>query len=382
MDKVLIDTAIIEIKAGNGGDGLSSFLREKYNDHGGPDGGDGGNGGSVYFIVDNNTATLMDFRAKYFYNAQKGEGGKKKNMFGAKGEDMYIKVPQGTLIYKLLEGQDEALIADLTKVGEIYLVCKGGRGGKGNYRFRSSTNQAPTKFVKGTLGEHKKVKLEIKLIADIGLIGMPNAGKSTLINHLTNSHAKVANYPFTTITPNLGVWNLARSLSAQAGKTLIIADIPGLIEGASLGKGLGDEFLKHIERTKVIIHIIDPLLGFENSPDLAKNSANSYKILKKELGEYKGKYTDLTKKPEIVVINKIDVTEVNEALPEILKEFQKIGIKAYGISAVTGAGIQALSKEVMQTLKKSPPHEFKVIRLAKKYTIDNIPNRRMVFRGR
>lgn len=376
MDRVLIDTAIIEIKAGNGGDGLSSFLREKYNDHGGPDGGDGGDGGSVYFIVDNNTATLMDFRAKYFYNAQRGEGGKKKNMFGASGYDLYIKVPQGTLLYQLLEGAEEVLIADLTEVGEIYLICKGGRGGKGNYRFRSSTNQAPTKFVRGTLGELKKIKLEIKLIADIGLVGMPNAGKSTLINHLTNSNAKVANYPFTTITPNLGVWNLSR------GKTLIIADIPGLIEGASLGKGLGDEFLKHIERTKVIIHIIDPLLDFEKPEDLARKSIESYKILRTELKEYEGKYTDLTKKPEIVVINKIDVTEVNEALPEIIEAFSKIGVKAHGISAVTGAGIQALSKEVMQTLKKSPSHEFNVIKLAKKYTIDNIPNKRMVFRGR
>src|SRR3989304_10444357 len=162
---------------------------------------------------------------------------------------------------------------------------------------------------------------------------MPNAGKSTLINHLTNSNAKVANYPFTTLTPNLGVWNLF-------DKNLIIADIPGLIEGASVGKGLGDEFLKHIERTKVIVHIIDPL---------EKDALESYKILRNELKEYKGKYTDLTTKPEIVVINKIDVTEVNQALPAILKEFQKIGIKAYGISAVTGAGIQALGKEVMQT---------------------------------
>ena len=373
MERILIDTAIIEIKAGNGGDGLSSFLHEKYNDHGGPDGGDGGNGGSVYFIVDNNTATLMDFRAKYFYNAQKGEGGKKKNMFGASGEDMYIKVPQGSLIYQLSEGREETLIADLTEVAETYLVCKGGRGGKGNFRFRSSTNQAPTKFIKGTLGEHKKIKVEIKLIADIGLVGMPNAGKSTLINHLTNSNAKVASYPFTTITPNLGVWNLAKDLPAQSGKTLIIADIPGLIEGASQGKGLGDEFLKHIERTKVIVHIIDPL---------EKDALESYKILRNELKEYKGKYTDLTTKPEIVAINKIDVTEVNQALPAILKEFQKIGIKAYGISAVTGAGIQALGKEVMQTLKNSPSHEFKVVKLAKTYTIDNIPNKRMVFRGR
>ncbi|HXK52961.1 MAG TPA: GTPase ObgE, partial [bacterium] len=303
----MIDTAVIKVKAGKGGDGKVSFRREKYIPKGGPDGGDGGDGGNVYLITDHNMATLLDFKSKPTYEGQNGEAGGSVQMSGAKGEDLYIKVPEGTLVYEILPDRKILLVDMVAQEDEsqkVFLLARGGKGGKGNTRFKSSTNRTPIQFTKGTLGDEKDIQLEVKLVADIGLVGKPNAGKSTLINKLTNANAKTASYPFTTLTPNLGTALL------KSGQNVIIADIPGLIEGASSGKGLGDDFLRHIERTRVICHVIDPLDGVVFDPDsyddgkdfskiVASNAVGCYKTIRQELSEYE---SDLTSKPELVVV--------------------------------------------------------------------------------
>jgi GTPase len=376
----MIDVATIKIRAGDGGSGIASFRREKFVPLGGPDGGDGGDGGSVYFVADHNKATLLDFRAKPVYSAQKGDPGGKKKMTGKDGDDLYVKVPVGTLVYQV-DGSGEILIGDMVEDGQTLLVAKGGRGGKGNYRFKSSVNQAPEQFTKGTEGEVKEIRLEIKLMADIGLVGMPNAGKSTLINQLTRANAKVADYPFTTLTPNLG------TMSLRSGKTVIVADIPGLIEGASEGKGLGDEFLRHIERTRVLVHLVDVFPGSEGSegpegpeeeswPDFA---LKRYDVIRRELEDYS---TELLEKPEVVVINKTDITEVSENLDKIVRKFKSArGIEVLGISAATGDGIDSLRVRVEEELEKIPDKKHYVAKKpVKLYTIDNLPNRRVVFR--
>ena len=373
----MIDSAEIKIKAGNGGDGKVSFRREKFIPRGGPDGGDGGNGGSVIFIGDTNMATLADFRAKKSYFATSGGAGGKKKMSGECASDLYIKLPLGTLIFEKKSDRD-VLVGDITKDGQEILAARGGIGGKGNFHFKSSTNRTPMQFTPGTIGEEKVVRLEIKVLADIGLVGFPNAGKSTLINKLTNSNAKVANYPFTTISPNLGVCHL------KDGRDVVIADIPGLIEGASIGKGLGDEFLKHIERTRFIMHIIDPLTDLElnieqkdYSKMIAKNSLEKYETIRNELSSYG---SNLDKKYEIVLINKIDVTEVKNSLDEINSVFSKKGINVLGISAVSGEGIEELLKVVSENLDKYKRIDsFDVAEVVKIYTLDNLPNKRMVF---
>lgn len=385
MRNILIDTATIKLKAGNGGDGRVSFRREKFIPRGGPDGGDGGNGGHVYFEADNNMGTLMDFRAKPFYEAENGESGGKKKMYGGAGEELIIKVPVGTLVYEL-KGKNEILVSDLNESGKRFLIALGGVAGKGNFRFKSSTNRTPMQYTEGTKGEVKEIRLEVKLIADIGLVGAPNAGKSTLLNKLTKASAKVASYPFTTLSPNLGTYTL------KNGKTIIIADIPGLIEGASEGKGLGDDFLRHVERTRLLIHLIDPMsLTFESGVeagsddadlDLAANSFRTYKMLKKELVDYGGGLED---KGEVIAINKVDLTEVADSLGDTKKVFEKeLGdVKVFGISAATGEGIEALMNEVMKRLDELPEKVvFEEATPVKLYTIDNLPNSRIVFRDR
>ena len=293
----MVDTAVIKIKAGKGGDGHVSFRREKFIAKGGPDGGDGGNGGSIYFVADENLSTLLDFHSKPRYEALDGVVGGKKKCSGSNSEDLLIRVPVGTLVYEQRKEEvysetatltersaDDLLVADLTTHGEKFLIARGGKGGRGNVHFKSSTNQTPMQYTPGTLGEEKLIRLEVKMVADVGLIGMPNAGKSTILNHLTNSNAKVANYPFTTLSPNLGAYTL------RNGTIIILADIPGLIEGAADGKGLGDDFLRHVERTRILVHVVD---GF------TENAWNSYEVIRNELKQY-GK--GLEAKPEIVVI--------------------------------------------------------------------------------
>lgn len=375
MNYGMIDTALITVKAGSGGDGRVSFRREKYVPKGGPDGGNGGKGGDVYFEADPSLATLMDFRSKVDYRALDGEEGGKKLMQGASSKDLIIKVPVGTLVYELKDSGED-LVADLTMPGQKFLIARGGRGGKGNATFKSSINQAPRQFTKGEKGDYKKIKLEVKLIADVGLVGFPNAGKSTLINSLAGINVKVANYLFTTLKPNLGVVNL------KNGDTAIIADIPGLIEGASKGRGLGDDFLKHIERTRIIIHVIDPTNNLYNysSDLLVSNSLSQYRIIRRELMNYKSRLTSLSEKKEIIAINKIDLTELRDASADIKSAFTEEGLDVVFISAYTGENLELLLEKVMILLNEIPKESFEIEqKIYKKFDIENLPNRKFVF---
>ena len=317
-----LDQAKIYIKAGNGGSGSASFRREKFVEYGGPDGGDGGDGGSIIVQSDRNLNTLIDFRYAQHFKAHHGKSGSKRNKTGANGEDLILKVPMGTQIY---EEDNNTLIYDFTKNKEKYLVATGGKGGLGNVRFKSSTNRAPRKKTNGKLGEEFWIWLQLKVIADIGIIGKPNAGKSSLLAALTRAKPKIANYPFTTINPNLGV-------SYYGGKEITLADIPGLVEGAHKGVGLGDKFLRHIERCKILLHLIDL-----TEDDLL----NSYKKIKLELSNYD---KNLIKKKEIIFFNKSDLLEINE-INEKLKDFKKkINTKYEIISVYLNKDIQKIKK--------------------------------------
>ena len=314
-----LDQAKIYIKAGNGGSGSASFRREKFVEYGGPDGGDGG---SIIVQSDRNLNTLIDFRYAQHFKAQHGKPGSKRNKTGANGEDLILKVPLGTQLY---EEDNNTLIYDFTKNKEKYLVASGGKGGLGNVRFKSSTNRAPRKKTNGKLGEEFWIWLQLKVIADIGIIGKPNAGKSSLLAALTRAKPKIANYPFTTINPNLGV-------SYYGGKEITLADIPGLVEGAHKGVGLGDKFLRHIERCKILLHLIDL-----SEDDLL----NSYKKIKSELSNYD---KDLIKKKEIIFFNKSDLLDENE-INEKLKEFKKkIKTKYEIVSVYSNKDLQKIKK--------------------------------------
>ena len=317
-----LDQAKIYIKAGNGGSGSASFRREKFVEFGGPDGGDGGDGGSIIVQSDRNLNTLIDFRYAQHFKAPHGKHGSKRNKTGANGEDLILKVPLGTQLY---EEDNNTLIYDFTKNKEKYLVASGGKGGFGNVRFKSSTNRAPRKKTNGKLGEEFWIWLQLKVIADIGIIGKPNAGKSSLLAALTRAKPKIANYPFTTINPNLGV-------SYYGGKEITLADIPGLVEGAHKGVGLGDKFLRHIERCKILLHLIDLQ---------EDNLFNSYNKIKLELSNYD---KNLTKKREIIFFNKSDLLEDNE-IDKKLKEFKnKIKTKYEVISVYSNKDVQKIKK--------------------------------------
>ncbi len=375
----MIDTVNIKIKSGKGGDGRVSFLREKYKPKGGPDGGDGGKGGDVILQADENYHTLRDFRSKPNLEAQRGEGGKMNNMFGKNGEDIIIKIPVGTLVYELRAGE-EVLVGDFNIHNQTMIVAKGGVGGKGNFRFRSSMNQTPTQFTYGGPSVIKELKLEIKLVADVGIIGLPNAGKSTLINQLTKAAAKIGNYPFTTLEPNLGV-------AIVNNRRIAFADIPGLIEGASEGKGLGDEFLRHVERNKVLLHLIDPLFDAENSglidysldENISINVLKNYEIIRNELKSFKSKYVELDTKREIVVINKMDITEVRENQEKIKEVFSQLGIEVYFISAFTGEGVQEVLKKLAEIVENSEEIVFERKKPVKIIHIEDLKNRRFVY---
>ena len=295
-----LDQVKIYIKAGNGGDGSPSFRREKFIEFGGPDGGDGGKGGSVILKAEQNLNTLIDFRYQQHHKAKRGENGAGQNRTGKSGEDLILKVPLGTQVF---EEDNKTLIYDFTKISEEFTAAAGGKGGLGNTRFKSSTNRAPRKFTKGTQGEEFTIWLQLKTIADIGIIGLPNAGKSSLLASVTNANPKIANYQFTTLNPNLGV-------ASYDDKEITIADIPGLVEGAHKGTGLGIQFLKHIERCKSLLHLIDI-----TSEDLKK----SYQQVKNELKKYSNK---LIKKKELIVLNKIDLINEKE-VNHIIKDFKK-----------------------------------------------------------
>ena len=295
-----LDQVKIYVKAGNGGDGSPSFRREKFIEYGGPDGGDGGKGGSIILKSEKNLNTLIDFRYQQHHKAERGENGMGQNRTGKSGEDLILKVPLGTQIF---EEDNKTLLYDFTKIGEEFIVASGGKGGLGNTRFKSSTNRAPKKFTKGAIGEEFTIWLQLKTIADIGIIGLPNAGKSSLLAAITNATPKIANYEFTTLNPNLGV-------VTYDNKEITIADIPGLIEGAHEGTGLGTKFLKHIERCKSILHLID----ITN-----ENLNKSYNQVKNELKNYS---SQLIKKKELIILNKIDLMN-EETTKKIVKEFSK-----------------------------------------------------------
>ena len=295
-----LDQVKIYVKAGNGGDGSPSFRREKFIEYGGPDGGDGGKGGSIILKSEQNLNTLIDYRYQQHHKAERGENGMGQNRTGKSGEDLVLKVPLGTQVF---EEDNKTLIYDFTKQGEKFVAAAGGKGGLGNTRFKSSTNRAPRKFTKGTSGEEFTIWLQLKTIADIGIIGLPNAGKSSLLASITNATPKIANYQFTTLNPNLGV-------ASYDDKEITIADIPGLIEGAHEGTGLGIQFLKHIERCKTILHLIDITVN-----DIEK----AYNQVKNELLSYS---PELLKKKEIIVLNKVDLVE-EKFVKEIVSDFSK-----------------------------------------------------------
>ena len=329
---MFIDIAKIELKAGKGGDGCVSFRREKYEPDGGPYGGDGGDGGSVIFISDEGVRTLMDFRYKKHYFAQNGENGKTKKQYGKKGEDLIVKVPVGTLIKDF---ETNRVIHDFKVKDDEFIVAKGGRGGKGNARFATSTRQAPRFAQPGTKGEERTIKLELKLIADVGLVGLPNVGKSSLLSVLSDAKPKIANYHFTTLEPNLGVCRV------EENKSFVIADIPGLIEGASEGIGLGFEFLKHVERTRLLVHVLD-VSGIEG-----RDPIEDYNTIYKELELYN---ENIKNKKEIIVANKIDLLTSDENLKRVKEYFKDRTVLE--ISAVTQMGVKELKYKIFDELSK------------------------------
>jgi GTP-binding protein len=334
--EMFIDEAKIQVKAGNGGNGCLSFRREKFVPKGGPDGGDGGKGASVYFHAVENLDTLLDFAGKHHWRAQNGQPGSGNNKHGANGRDLVIKVPAGTLIY---DDDLNLLLKDLNEAGLKVCICRGGKGGKGNKAFATPTNQTPRYAEPGKEGQQRNIKLELKLIADVGLVGMPNAGKSTLISRCSKARPKIADYPFTTTEPVLGIVELSDF------RRFVMADIPGLIEGAHNGTGLGFEFLRHIERTRIIVHILD-IMPTDNS-----KPAENYKLLRRELALYS---KALAKKTEIIVANKIDLDPDGKIVKNLGKKLKK---KIHPISAVTGEGIKELVEFLWQKLKKTKTPE-------------------------
>jgi GTP-binding protein len=330
------DQVVIHVKSGKGGDGMVHFHREKFVPRGGPDGGDGGKGGDVIFEVKSTLNTLASFRQNQKFRAEDGIKGGPSQMSGRYGDDLILYVPPGTVIFDADTGE---LLGDLTKPGEKLTVLKGGRGGRGNQHFATSRNQVPRTAEKGEPAQEKRVRLELKLIADIGLIGVPNAGKSTLLTVLTNARPKIAPYPFTTLEPNLGVANI------DINTTVVLADIPGLIEGASQGAGLGHDFLRHIQRTRVLIHLLD---------GLSEDPVADYSQINSELSLFD---PNLAKKPQIVALNKIDQPEVQERLGDIEKKFKKLKVELMTISALARTNTRELLVKAYQKLEEAPPLE-------------------------
>lgn len=333
---MFVDEVILELEAGTGGNGCMAFRREKYIEMGGPFGGNGGKGSDIIFRVDEGLNTLIDLRYKRVIRGDSGDNGLGKGKHGRSAGDVTVRVPEGTIITDLETGY---VIADLTKKGEESLVVTGGRGGRGNMAFATHSNPAPSYAENGEPGEKRKVKIELKLLADVGLVGMPSVGKSTLISKISASKPKIAAYHFTTLKPNLGV------VSVGEGKSFVVADLPGLIEGASLGEGLGDRFLKHIERTRVIAHVID-MSGFEG-----RNPYEDYVTINKELDQFNEK---ITKKPQIIIANKMDLPSSTAHLEEFKKN---VSVPVYPISANENMGIEEVLivlSDMLSTIEKQP----------------------------
>lgn len=331
-----VDEAQIHVQAGRGGDGIVSFRREKYIPFGGPNGGDGGDGGSVYLIADRNLNTLVDFQFVNQYKAENGRPGQGQQKTGKSGEDLYIKVPVGTTV---IDADTQEVIGDLTEDGQTLLVARGGKHGLGNVHFKSSTNRTPRQCTKGEPGEARNLKLELKVLADVGLLGLPNAGKSSLIAAVSAARPKIANYPFTTLYPNLGVVRVSPEFS------FVMADIPGLIEGASEGVGLGVQFLKHLSRTGLLLHVVDI------APMDGSDPAQNIRVVEKELEQYS---EDLADKPRWLVFNKIDLLPADEVDARVREIVGQVGWQGpvFAISAAERRGTDALVKAVAETLSQ------------------------------
>ena len=330
-----IDEARIEVVAGNGGNGVASFCREKFRPFGGPDGGDGGRGGSIFAIADRNINTLVDYRYAKLHRAKHGENGRGADCYGKGADDIYLRMPVGTLVTDLNDG---AIIADLTEHGQITLLAKGGEGGWGNIHFKTSTNRAPRQKTDGKEGERRELQLELKVLADVGLLGMPNAGKSTFIAAVSNARPKIADYPFTTLHPNLGVVRVSHE------KSFVIADIPGLIEGAADGAGLGVQFLRHLQRTRLLLHIVD-LAPFDTDVDPVKEA----KAIVKELKKYD---QTLFEKPRWLVLNKLDMVADDERAQRVKDFVKRFGWKGpvFRMSALTREGCDVLVTDIYDYL--------------------------------
>jgi len=334
-----IDRARISVRGGDGGDGAVAWRREKFVPKGGPAGGDGGNGGSVILEVDEGMSTLLDFRFRHEHHAEAGERGGNKDKYGKAGQDTVLRVPAGTMVY---DDTTSALLGDLRTHGQRFSAARGGHGGRGNIHFATATDRAPRKFERGRPGQERIIRLELKLLADVGLVGFPNVGKSSFIAHVSAARPKIADYPFTTLVPNLGV------VSLSGERSLVLADVPGLIEGAHAGAGLGHQFLRHLERTRVLIHII------EDTQIPGRTPLRDYLALRRELELYDAK---MAARAQIIVLNKMDLPATKKRLPVLKKLFAKRGLRLHGISAATGEGLpevlEAAWKELVKARQKA-----------------------------
>jgi GTP-binding protein len=340
---MFVDEVEIHVAAGHGGRGAMSFRREKYVPRGGPNGGDGGPGGSVYLAAHANLNTLLNFRFKKEFEAGRGGHGEGSNRTGKTGADITLDVPVGTQVFEKQEDGDYALVADLTKEGDQLLIAKGGLGGQGNARFATSTNRAPRKAQPGLPGEEKDLRLQLKLLADVGLVGYPNAGKSTIISRISAAKPKIADYPFTTLTPNLGVVGLS------GDRSFVVADVPGLIEGAHEGHGLGHRFLSHLERTRVLVHVVDLSSASGREP------AADFDVIARELALFPGRDASgerLQDKPVIVAANKMDALDDPSRLDRLRTHLQRAGIPLYPVSAATGDGLPPLLEAIWKALSE------------------------------
>ncbi|HMN66281.1 MAG: GTPase ObgE [Burkholderiaceae bacterium] len=361
-----IDEATIEVTAGNGGNGVASFRREKFIPKGGPDGGDGGRGGSIWAVADRNINTLVDYRYQRKFVAKNGERGRGSDQYGAAADDIRLRVPVGT---QILDEDTGALVADLTHHDEVALLAKGGEGGLGNIHFKSSTNRAPRQCTPGKEGEHRRLRLELKVLADVGLLGLPNAGKSTFIAAVSNARPKIADYPFTTLHPNLGV------VRVGAGKSFVIADIPGLIEGAAEGAGLGHQFLRHLQRTRLLLHLVD-LTPFDPDADPVRDA----RAIVRELRKYD---PALAEKPRWLVLNKIDMIPAEERearVADFVKRYRGRGRSAmpvervFAISALTREGCEPLCLAANEYLESIRPSESDAVDVRFERAADTTPD--------
>ncbi|MGB9434037.1 MAG: GTPase ObgE [Candidatus Acidiferrum sp.] len=346
---MFVDEAKIAVKAGDGGNGCVAFRREKYVPRGGPSGGDGGRGGSVYLEANPNDNTLLRYRYNREFKADRGRHGEGSNCTGVSGDDMILKVPVGTLVFN---SENSELLADLKKPGQRVLVAQGGKGGRGNQHFAKPWHQAPREKEEGETGEERHLRLELKLLADVGLVGFPNAGKSTLISVISAARPKIANYPFTTLEPNLGVVNADGGTGGhgtELGRTFVVADLPGLIEGASQGAGLGIRFLRHVERTRLLVHLIDTSDTAEIDP------VKAFEIIEGELAAFS---ESLTRKPRIVVATKLDATTDRTKLEELREFCHERGLEFHAISAPVGEGVKELVRGMADALDKIPKEEL------------------------